>query len=149
MWSSSFQSSPAKNFASLGITGAELAADSTPAVNTAHHEARQACDRLPFNACNMESTFVDCSQTTSRSRCGFIKSVVNFSDQPIEIQAYFTASDQWHTVIPYVHPQTTFSVEQGAIFLPRNVLLRSAVPQTQKAIEMFGALGDGARIVQR
>jgi hypothetical protein len=145
MWTSSFQSP----LGSLGVTANDLARTSNIPAATLDRESREACDRLPFTACGMEASFVDCSQLTSRSRCGFIKSVVNFSERPIEIQAYFPGSDQWHTIVPIVHPQSTYSVEQGAIFLPRNVLLRSAVPQTQQPIEMFGSLGDGARIVQR
>ncbi len=99
--------------------------------------------------CGLEASPVDCSKFTSRSRCGFIKTVVNLSERPIEIQAYFPESDQWHTIVPIVYPQSTYSIEQGAIFLPRNVLLRSAVPQTHEVIDTFGSLGDGAKIVQR
>lgn len=115
----------------------------------AQTDARIACERLPYANCDTEATFVDCSQRSSRSKCGFIKSVVNFSEKPIEIQAYFTGSDQWHTVIPLVKPQSTFALEQGAIFLPSHVLLRSVDSNTQKPMELFGALGDGMRIVQR
>lgn len=93
--------------------------------------------------------FIDCSDLDSLPRCGFIKEAVNLSANPIEIQAFFQDSDQWRTVIPAIAAQSTYTVPQGAIWLPRQTLLRSAAQGTHEEIQVFGALGDGARLVQR
>jgi hypothetical protein len=92
--------------------------------------------------------FIDCSDLDSLPRCGFIKEAINLSADPIEIQAFFADSEQWRTVIPAIAPQSTYTVPQGAIWLPRQTLLRSALQGTHQEIQVFGALGDGARLVQ-
>lgn len=109
------------------------------------------CGRQAFVDCGPTAApkFIDCSDLDSLPRCGFIREALNLSDRPIEIQAYFQDSDQWRTVIPSVEPQSTYEVPQGAIWLPKQTLLRSAVRGTHEEIQVFGALGDGARLVQR
>jgi hypothetical protein len=82
-------------------------------------------------------------------RCGWIQSAVNLSPHTLEIQAYFGDSGQWHTVIPLVEPESVYSVPQGALWLPKNALLRSVHQGSKEEIQVFGALGDGTRIVQR
>lgn len=113
--------------------------------------ARGGCGRQAFVDCGPTQApkFVDCSDLDSLPRCGFIREALNLSAQPISIEAYFQDSDQWRTVIPIIPPQSTYSVPQGAIWLPRQTLLRSVVQGTQQEIQVFGALGDGARLVQR
>lgn len=110
-----------------------------------------ACGRQAFVDCGPTAAprFIDCSDFDSLPRCGFIREAVNLSNRPIEIQAYFEDSDQWRTVIPSVEPQSTYSVPQGAIWLPKQTLLRSALRGTQEEVQVFGALGDGARLVQK
>ncbi len=112
--------------------------------------SRGGCGRQAFVDCGPTAApkFIDCSDMDSLPRCGFIKEAVNLSQKPIEIQAFFQDSDQWRTVIPAIPPQSTYTVPQGAIWLPRQTLLRSAVQGTHEEIQVFGALGDGARLVQ-
>ena len=113
--------------------------------------SRGNCNRQAYVDCGPTEAprFIDCSDLDSLPRCGFIKDVLNLSDRPIEIQAFFQDSEQWRTVIPSVDPQSTYTVPHGAIWLPRQTLLRSTLQGTQQEIQVFGALGDGARLVQR
>lgn len=112
--------------------------------------SRRGCDRLAYADCREESGWIDCSERESLPRCGFIKEVVNLSDNPIEIQAFFQeAGATWHTVIPAVKAQEVYTVPQGALWLPKHTLLRSVHQGTQDEIVAFGALGDGLRLVQK
>lgn len=112
--------------------------------------SRGNCGRQAYVDCGSTAApkFIDCSDLDSLPRCGYIKEAINMSGRPIEIQAFFQDSDQWRTVIPAIPPQSTYTVPQGAIWLPRQTLLRSAVQGTHEEIQVFGALGDGARLVQ-
>jgi hypothetical protein len=112
--------------------------------------SRGGCGRQAYVDCGPTSApkFIDCSDLDSLPRCGFLKEAVNLSGRAIEIQAFFQDSDQWRTVIPAIPPQSTYTVPQGAIWLPRQTLLRSAAQGTHEEIQVFGALGDGARLVQ-
>ncbi len=107
------------------------------------------CERTAYGDCAGVADFVDCSERDSLPHCGFIKEITNLSDAPIAVSAYFAGQADWHTVVPSVGAQQSFKVPQGALWLPRNALIRTVDAATQRELQVLGVLGDGMHVVQR
>lgn len=56
---------------------------------------------------------------------------------------------QWSTIVPFVGPHSELDLPFKALWLPRNMILRSVNPGTDEELEMHGVLADGLSLVYR
>ena len=97
----------------------------------------------------MDKFVADCGERSSLPRCGRLRRVVNESSQPIEVQGIVSEATQWHTIIPFVAHHSQLRLPFEALWLPRNMILRSVVPGTNEELEMHGVLADGLSLIFR
>ena len=96
----------------------------------------------------------DCSSRDNLSKCGPVKEVVNLSSRSLSVQAAVTGFGEsgtptWFPLVSSVKPFETFSFEHGAVWLPKQALLRGVDPATGEQVGFYGTVGDGTRVVQQ
>lgn len=89
-----------------------------------------------------------CSARENIPFCGPLRGVLNLSAVPIRIEGWFEDAATWAPLVPHVAPASEYRVHTGALWLPQAVILRSVHSDTGDPISVFGAVGEGRRIVQ-
>ena len=83
-----------------------------------------------------------------------MKEVLNLSSRPLSIEAAVAgagdagAPPAWFPLVNSVQPFSSFSFHHGAVWLPKQALLRGVDPKTGEEVGFYGTVGDGTRVVQ-
>ena len=80
--------------------------------------------------------------------CAPLRGVVNLCDVPICIEAWYDPVQMWVPLVPRVDAGAEHAPHAGAIWLPKNTVLRSVNLNDQAPLTVFGPLGDGLTLVQ-
>lgn len=91
----------------------------------------------------------DCQSPETISFCGPLRRVTNLSDASIRIEGWYAEARVWAPLVPSIPPTSPWQPFAGALWLPRDVVLRSVNLQTNEPMTVFGAVGDGITLVQQ
>lgn len=91
---------------------------------------------------------IDCQTRRSIPLCGPIRTVVNLSSVPIRVEGWYDQIHSWTPLVPRVEPTAEYSPYAGALWIPRNVILRSVNIANDEPLTVFGAVGDGISLIQ-
>ena len=70
------------------------------------------------------------------------------SSVPISIEGYYDSVNRWAPLVPLIPPSTEHNPFAGALWLPKEVILRSVNSETKEVLTVFGAVGNGITVVQ-
>ena len=92
-------------------------------------------------------SLVDCFERSNLPRCGRVRQVINKNVRDIEVQAYIPETNSWNTVFPLVKANTQISMPNGAVWLPKNCIIRSVDATDKTELQVHGAVGDGLDVI--
>ena len=91
----------------------------------------------------------DCGARDALPLCAPLRSATNLSTESIRIEGWFPELNAWTPLVPRVAPTSAATtLSRGALWLPRNVVLRSVRHVDGELLTVFGAIGNGAQLVQ-
>jgi hypothetical protein len=80
--------------------------------------------------------------------CAPLRGVVNLSDVPIRLEGWYDPVKMWVPLVPRVDAGAQQTPHAGALWLPKNTLLRSVSLKDQAPLTEFGPVGDGLTVIQ-
>lgn len=103
---------------------------------------------MAFGQTSQNGLFEDCRTRDSLSSCGPLRSVVNLASVPIRIEGWYEQINSWAPLIPRVEPTAEYAPFAGALWIPKNVILRSVDLANKTPLTVFGAVGNGITLIQ-
>ena len=90
----------------------------------------------------------NCQNRDELPLCGPLQGVLNLSGEPIRIEGWFEQLGLWATIVPEVAPASTHQPFAGALWLPKQTIIRSVQISDGTPLTTFGAVGNGISALQ-